>query len=267
MKGKYPAIFENEIYGEEAKKLFNDAQIILNKIVDENLLTANAVYGIFPANSFNDGIQLYYDESRENIKTVLHTLRQQEDKSANLALADFIAPKNSGIDDYIGAFAVTTGIGVNELVKEFEENHDDYNAIMVKAIADRLAEAFTELLHEKIRKEIWGYVSNENFENSDLISEKYQGIRPAPGYPAQPDHTEKIALFNLLDVENSIGISLTESLAMDPAASVCGLYFANPDAKYFNVGKLSKDQIEDYAKRKNMTFAEIEKWLAPNLRY
>ncbi|MCB9257767.1 MAG: methionine synthase [Ignavibacteriales bacterium] len=267
MKGKYPTIFENEIYGEEAKKLFNDAQIILNKIVDENLLTANAVYGIFPANSFNDGIQLYYDESRENIKTVLHTLRQQEDKSANLALADFIAPKNSGIDDYIGAFAVTTGIGVNELVKEFEENHDDYNAIMVKAIADRLAEAFTELLHEKIRKEIWGYVSNENFENSDLISEKYQGIRPAPGYPAQPDHTEKIALFNLLDVENSIGISLTESLAMDPAASVCGLYFANPEAKYFNVGKLSKDQIEDYAKRKNMTFAEIEKWLAPNLRY
>lgn len=267
MKGKYPKIFENEKYGTEARKLFNDAKKILNKILNENLLTANAVFGIFPANSIKDDIIVYEDESRAKVISHFYTLRKQEGINVNPALADFIAPKDSGLKDYIGAFAVTTGIGSKEIVKKFEDTHDDYNAIMVKAIADRLAEAFTELLHKKMRKEIWGYAAEENFKNTELISEKYQGIRPAPGYPAQPDHTEKITLFNLLDVENSIGISLTESLAMSPAASVCGLYFANPKSKYFNVGKINKDQIEDYAKRKNMAVAEIEKWLAPNLGY
>lgn len=267
LKGKYPNIFDNDKYGIEAKKLFDDAQIILDKIISDKLLTANAVYGIFHANSFGDDINIFTDDKREKVKTVLHTLRQQEDKSSNLALADFIAPNETGLNDYIGAFAVTTGIGSNKLVKQFEENHDDYNAIMVKAIADRLAEAFTELLHEKIRKDIWGYASEENLDNSELISEKYQGIRPAPGYPAQPDHTEKITLFNLLDVEKNIGISLTESLAMDPAASVCGFYFANPESKYFNVGKINKDQVEDYAKRKKMDTGEAEKWLNPILLY
>ena len=242
-------------------------KMLLNKIVNENLLTANAVYGIFPANSDGDDILIFENEDREKAKTVFHTLRQQEAKSTNLALADFIAPKKSNVKDYIGAFAVTTGIGSKELVKKYENNHDDYNAIMVKAIADRLAEAFTELLHEKIRKEIWGYASDEMLENNELISEKYQGIRPAPGYPAQPDHTEKLNYSNCSMCENNTGISLTESLAMDPAASVCGLYFANPNAKYFNVGKISKDQVEDYAKRKNMTLGEAQKWLAPNLNY
>jgi len=267
MKGKYPSIFENDKYGTEARKLFNDAQTLLDRILNEKLLTANAVYGIFPADSSDDDIFVYENESRENVKSVFHTLRQQGNQSPNLALADFIAPKESGISDYIGAFACTTGIGSKELVKVFENDHDDYNAIMVKAIADRLAEAFTELLHEKIRKEIWGYANEEKLSSNDLISEKYLGIRPAPGYPAQPDHTEKLGLFKLLDAEQKIGISLTESLAMDPAASVCGLYFANPNSKYFNVGKISKDQVEDYANRKSMSIQEIEKWLASILNY
>ena len=267
MKGIYPTIFENEKYGTEAKKLFDEAKDLLNKIVSDKLLIANAVYGIFPANSVGDDILIYEDENRVNAITVFHSLRQQENKSSNLALADFIAPRESKVNDYIGAFACTTGIGSKELVKKYEDEHDDYNAIMVKAIADRLAEAFTELLHEKIRKEIWGYASDENLINSELISEKYDGIRPAAGYPAQPDHTEKIDLFKILDAENNTGITLTESLAMDPPASVSGLYFANSNAKYFNVGKISRDQIEDYAKRKSMSTSEIEKWLASSLNY
>jgi len=267
MKGKYPKIFDNENYGEEAKKLFVDAQTILDKIINEELLTANAVLGIFPANSNGDDISVYEDENRQNIKSEFHTLRQQKKNSPNIALADFVAPKESGVGDYIGTFACTTGIGVKDLVQKFEKSHDDYNAIMVKAIADRLAEAFTELLHKKIRKEIWGYASEENLSNDELVSEKYNGIRPAPGYPAQPDHTEKLELFNLLDAEKNIGVTLTESLAMDPAASVCGIYYSHPQAKYFNVGKISKDQVADYAKRKNMALPEIEKWLAPILNY
>ncbi len=267
MKGKYPTIFENEKYGIEAKKLFDDAQSLLNNIVNDKLLTANAVYGIFPANSLGDDINIYEDDNRDKIKYIFHTLRQQEIKPSNLALADFIAPKESGVNDYIGAFACTTGVGSNELVKKFEDNHDDYNAIMVKALADRFAEAFTELLHKKIRKEIWGYASDEILKSEELIAEKYNGIRPAPGYPAQPDHTEKVELFKMLDVENNIGISLTESLAMNPAASVCGLYFANPKSRYFNVGKINKDQVEDYSLRKGMTIEKVEKWLAPNLGY
>ena len=267
MKGKYPTIFENEKYGIEAKKLFNDAHELLNKIVSDKLLTANAVYGIFPANSEGDDIIVFENETRKNIKTVFHTLRQQEKRSVNLALADFIAPKDCGINDYIGAFACTTGIGSKDLVRKYEDEHDDYNAIMVKAIADRLAEAFTELLHEKIRQDIWGYASDEKLNNTDLISEKYIGIRPAPGYPAQPDHTEKSELFKLLNAEKNTGISLTESLAMNPAASVSGFYFANPNSKYFNVGKIAKDQVEEYAVRKSMSVQNIEKWLAPILSY
>ena len=261
LKGKYPSIFENKDYGGEAKKLFDDANKLLDKIISEKLLTAKSVCKIFQANSVEDDIQLF-----ENGKVVstLHTLRQQTDKNnkfPNLALADFISPLNLGEKDYIGLFAVTAGIGSKKLVKEFEANHDDYNAIMVKALADRLAEANAELLHKKVRTEIWGYAKSENLLNDDLIKEKYIGIRPAPGYPAQPDHTEKFTLFNLLDIEKNTGITLTENLAMDPPASICGLYFANPESKYFSVGNILNDQVEDYAKRKNMKTEEVEKWL------
>lgn len=266
LKGKYPSIFDNENYGLEAKKIFDDANKLLDKIIMDKLLTAKSVCQIFPSNSFEDDILVYDNCDKKNIIAVLHTLRQQtakNDKFPNLALADFISPVESKKTDYIGVFAVTAGIGSDNLVKKFENDHDDYNAIMVKAIADRLAEAYAEYLHEKIRKEIWGYAKDESLSNDELIHEKYIGIRPAPGYPAQPDHTEKITLFKLLNVENNIGITLTENLAMYPTASVCGLYFANPYSKYFPVGKINKDQVEDYAKRKNMEVEEIEKWLRP----
>lgn len=270
LKGRYPAIFENKNYGIEAKKLFDDANTLLDKIIEQKLLKANAVYGIFPANSVEDDIEVYVDESRKGLLASFHSLRQQSIKSSdipNIALSDFIAPKESGLTDYIGAFAVTTGIGADELVKSYESNHDDYNSILVKAIADRLAEAFAELLHKKVRKEFWGYSSGEKLSNEELIAEKYNGIRPAPGYPAQPDHTEKLTLFKLLDAQNNTGIFLTESLAMHPAASVCGLYFAHPESKYFNVGKLAEDQVRDYAKRKGMSTKEVEKWLSSILNY
>ncbi len=270
LKGKYPTIFENEKYGEEAKKIFNDANKLLDEIINNNLLAANGVCGIFPANSEGDDIEVYSDIKRKGVKSVLHTLRSQADKSdnvPNLALADFIAPKNSGKEDYIGAFAVTTGIGINELVKKYENDHDDYSAIMVKAIADRLAEAFAECLHELVRKEYWGYEVNENFSKDELIKEKYQGIRPAPGYPAQPDHSEKLIIFDLLEAEKNTDIVLTESLAMSPAASVSGLYFSHRESKYFNVGKIGKDQVIDYHKRKGMSLEETERWLSPILSY
>ncbi len=270
LKGKYPSIFEDEKVGSEAKKLFDDANKLLDKIISNNLLTANAVFGLFPANSVGDDIEVYTDESKQGVLTVFHSLRQQSLKTEgqpNLALADFIAPKDSGLTDYIGAFAVTAGIGIEKLIEQFEKNHDDYNSIMVKALADRLAEAFAEHLHELVRKKYWGYSSDENLTNEDLIKEKYVGIRPAPGYPAQPDHTEKIILFELLNVEKNAGIKLTESLAMYPAASVSGLYFANPFAKYFNVGKIDKDQVLDYHRRKGMSVEEIERWLSPILAY
>jgi len=269
-KGKYPKIFENKKIGKEAKALFDEAQQLLNDIITYKLLKANAVLGIFPANSVNDDIELYSDDKSNKTLATLHTLRQQTSKNnkfSNLALSDFIAPKETNKKDYIGAFAVTTGIGVKELVDKFEKDNDDYNAIMVKAIADRLAEAFAELLHKKLRTEIWGYAKEENLANNDLIKEKYIGIRPAPGYPAQPDHTEKKTLFKILDVEKNTGISLTESFAMYPTASVSGFYFANPNSKYFKIGKISKDQVKDYAKRKNMSLEKIEKWLAPVLNY
>jgi 5-methyltetrahydrofolate--homocysteine methyltransferase len=270
LKGKYPVILKSEKYGAEANRIFKDANNLLDKIIKNKLLKANGVIGIFPANSVGDDIEIYVDETRKGVKRVLHSLRSQTQKSdglPNLALADFIAPKETGIPDYIGAFAVTAGIGIEPVVKKYEEEHDDYNSIMVKALADRLAEAFAEHLHELVRKKYWGYAYNEDFNNEDLIKENYQGIRPAPGYPAQPDHTEKLIIFNLLEAEKNISITLTESLAMYPAASVSGLYFAHPEAKYFNVGKIGKDQVLDYHKRKGMSIDEMEKWLRPILNY
>lgn len=270
LKGRYPAIFENKDYGNEAKKLFEDANDLLDQIIEQKLLKANAVYGIFPANSVDDDIEVYVDESRKGLLASFHTLRQQLLKTTNvpnIALSDYIAPKEPRINDYIGAFAVTAGIGADELVKSYESKHDDYNSILVKAIADRLAEAFAELLHKKVRTEFWGYSVEEKLSNEELIAEKYKGIRPAPGYPSQPDHTEKLTLFKILDVQNKTGITLTESLAMHPAASVCGLYFAHPESKYFNVGKLAEDQVRDYAKRKGMSTKEVEKWLSSILNY
>ena len=271
LKGKYPSIFEDKNVGYEAKKLFDDANKLLDKIISEKLLTANGVIGLFPANSVgHDDIEIYSNESRTGVRRVLHTIRQQIQKSQsepNIALADFIAPKENGVEDYIGMFAVTAGVGIEKIVTQFEKDHDDYNSIMVKAIADRLAEAFAEHLHKLVRIEYWGYAPDENFTNEDLVKEKYVGIRPAPGYPAQPDHTEKPIIFSLLDVEKNAGIKLTESMAMYPAASVSGLYFSHPESKYFSVGKIEKDQVLDYHKRKGMSVEEIEKWLSPILNY
>jgi len=271
LKGKYPSIFEDKTVGDEAKKLFEDANKLLDKIIDEKLLSAKGVIGLFPANTVNfDNIEVYADETRSGVKRVLHTIRQQMQKSkgeSNIALADYIAPKESGIEDYIGMFAVTAGIGIEKMIDKFEKEHDDYNSIMIKSIADRLAEAFAEHLHELVRNEHWGYVSDEKFSNEELIKEKYIGIRPAPGYPAQPDHTEKPIIFSLLDVEMNVGIKLTESMAMYPAASVSGLYFSHPKAKYFSVGKIAKDQVLDYHRRKGMSVEEIERWLSPILNY
>lgn len=271
LKGKYPSIFEDENVGAEAKKLFDDANSLLDKVILEKSLTANGVIGLFPANSVGaDDIEIYTDEARSGVKRTLHSLRQQNQKSSgepNIALADFIAPKETEVKDYIGMFAVTAGIGIEKLIEKFEKDFDDYNKIMIKAIADRLAEAFAEHLHELVRKEYWGYSENENYSNEELIKENYVGIRPAPGYPAQPDHTEKPIIFSLLDAENNSGIKLTESMAMYPAASVCGLYFSHPQAKYFNVGKIEKDQVLDYHRRKGMNLIEIERWLSPILNY
>jgi 5-methyltetrahydrofolate--homocysteine methyltransferase len=270
LKGRYTEIFSNKDYGKEAKKIFDDANKLLDKIITDKLLTANGVFGIFPANSTEDDIEIYSDESRKGILETLHTLRQQSIKSnliPNIALSDFVASKESNIKDYIGMFAVTAGVGIEQLVHQFEKDHDDYNSIMTKAVADRLAEAFAELLHQKVRKEFWGYAAHENLSYEELIKENYSGIRPAPGYPAQPDHTEKLTIWKLLDVEKNTSIKLTESLAMYPAASVCGLYFANTEAKYFSVGKISKDQVEDYRKRKGMSLKEAQKWLRPILNY
>jgi len=270
LKGKYPDIFESKDYGSEAKKIFDDANKLLDKIVSEKLLTANGVFRILPANSSGDDIEIYSDDSRTGILATFHTIRQQTIKSQgipNIALADFISPKEGGIKDYIGLFAVTTGIGIEKIVSQFEKDHDDYNSIMTKAAADRLAEAFTELLHLKVRREYWGYAVDEKLSNDELITEKYAGIRPAPGYPAQPDHTEKLTIWNLLDTERNAAISLTESMAMSPAASVSGLFFAHPESKYFTTGKIGKDQVDDYRKRKGISLKEAERWLRPILNY
>jgi 5-methyltetrahydrofolate--homocysteine methyltransferase len=269
MKGRYPQILEDPEKGEEARKLFDDAKEMLSRIIEEKWLEARAVVGLFPANTVEkDDIEVYADDTRTEVIARFFNPRQQADRKApNLCLADFVAPKESGLADYLGAFAVTTGLGIETRVAEFEAAHDDYNSILLKALADRLAEAFAELMHEKVRKEIWGYQADERFSPHELIKEKYQGIRPAPGYPANPDHTEKLTLFRLLEVEKNTGISLTESLAMYPAASVSGLYFAHPESRYFGVGKLQKDQVESYAQRKGMSLEETERWLSANLGY
>lgn len=270
LKGKYPAIFDNAVVGEEARKLYDDAQKVLDDIVAKDLLYANAVVGLYPANAVDDSVEVYADDSREEVITTFNFLRQQGKKGSglpNLSLADFVAPKTSGKQDYIGGFAVTAGVGIEPLVAAYEADYDDYNAIMIKAVADRLAEAFAELMHKKIRTELWGYAIEESLDNEAIIKEQYQGIRPAPGYPACPDHTEKPVLFDLLEAEKNTGISLTESNAMYPAASVSGFYFMHPESKYFGLGKIEKDQVTDYAKRKGMSLEEAEKWLSPNLSY
>jgi 5-methyltetrahydrofolate--homocysteine methyltransferase len=266
----------------EAKKLFEDAQALLKRIVDEKLLTAKAVFGFWPANSVGDDIELRVESEKSEVKSTqataeqtnnlvtIHTLRQQAEKGKgepHYALSDFIAPKETGIKDYFGGFAVTTGHGCDELAAEFERDYDDYNSIMTKALADRLAEAFAEKLHEMVRKDYWGYANEEELDKESLIKEKYQGIRPAPGYPACPDHTEKGTLWELLDAENKIGLKITESFAMYPTAAVSGFYFAHPEARYFGLGKINKDQVEDYAVRKGMDLETAERWLSPNLGY
>ncbi len=262
--GKYPAILTDEVVGEQATSVFNDAQEMLGQILKENKLTAKGIYGIFPANTVNDDdIEI---TAEQNIKFL--TLRQQSQKTKgafNMALSDFVAPKDAGKQDYMGCFCVTTGFGVDEWAAEFEKNLDDYNSIMVKALADRLAEAFAEYLHEKVRKEIWGYAADENLDKIDLIEEEYKGIRPAPGYPACPDHLEKPTIWKLLKVEEEIGVKLTESMAMWPASSVSGYYFGNPESKYFGLGKIKEDQVIDYAKRRNISTEQAIKWLNPNI--
>jgi 5-methyltetrahydrofolate--homocysteine methyltransferase len=268
LKGRFPAILDHPEYGSAARELYENAQALLKRIIDEKLLTARGVYGFWPANADGDDIIVYKDDNRREELIRLPMLRQQEviaDGRPNRSLADFIAPRESGVPDYIGMFAVTAGLGADALVRGFERDHDDYNAIMVKALADRLAEAFAEYLHAQARKD-WGYGADEQLANEDLIAEKYRGIRPAYGYPACPDHTEKSKLFALLDATRQ-GITLTESFAMLPAASVSGLYFSHPQAKYFNVGRISRDQLESYATRKGMSIEEAERWLGPNLSY
>jgi len=265
LAGKFPDILTDEVVGESASELFKDAQVLFKKVIDEKLLQANAVVGIFPANSVNEDIELT-NEQGEVFMTLNH-LRQQLDKKGNtpnFCLSDFIAPKDSGVQDYMGAFAVTTGINIDPLAAAFEAEHDDYNSIMIKAVADRLAEAFAEMMHYKFRTEIWGY-SNEDFNNDNLIEEKYRGIRPAPGYPSCPEHSEKEKLWDLLDVEKNTGMTLTSSYAMLPTASVSGWYFANKDSRYFGVAKINQEQVESYAKRKAISIEQAERLLSPNL--
>ncbi|MEZ8313538.1 methionine synthase, partial [Vibrio splendidus] len=265
--GKYPAIFDHEEVGEEAKRLFKDANDLLDRVEREKLLEARGMCAMFPANSVGDDIEVYTDESRTEVLKVLHNLRQQTEKPKgfNYCLSDYIAPKDSGKADWIGGFAVTGGIGERELADEYKANGDDYNAIMIQAVADRLAEAFAEYLHKEVRKDIWGYSPDENLSNDDLIREKYQGIRPAPGYPACPEHTEKGTLWELMDVEKAIDMSLTTSYAMWPGASVSGMYFSHPDARYFAIAQIQQDQVDSYADRKGWDMLEAEKWLGPNI--
>jgi len=270
MSGLYPEIFNDDVIGKEAKKLFDDAQDILRKAIENKWISANAVFGFWPANSVGDDVEIYTDESRKTVLKTFHFLRQQMDKPttrANMCLADFIAPKESGVADYLGGFAVTAGLGIEEQVKKFEADHDDYNSIMLKAMADRLAEAFAEHLHERVRREFWGYAADEQWTNDDLIREKYRGVRPAPGYPACPDHTEKGPLFEILDAPKQAGIQLTESFAMWPGAAVSGFYFSHPESTYFGIGRINRDQVEEYAKRKGESVQYVERWLAPILGY
>ncbi|WP_421823638.1 methionine synthase [Flagellimonas oceanensis] len=265
LHGKYPDILTDKVVGEQAKELFEDAKVLLKRILDKKLLKAKAVFGLFPANQINDD-DIEVEKDGETF--VFRTLRQQLKKREgvpNIALADFIVPKDSGIQDYIGCFCVSTGFGTQELAAEFERNHDDYNSIMIKALADRFAEAFAEYLHKEVRTKYWGYAVDEDLDNTELIKEKYRGIRPAPGYPACPDHLEKLTIWEMMKVEEQIGVKLTDSLAMWPAASVSGYYFGHPEAKYFGLGKIKQDQVEDFAERKNINLEKAQKWLAPNI--
>jgi 5-methyltetrahydrofolate--homocysteine methyltransferase len=269
LRGRYPAIFEDPVVGTQARELFEDAQELLNRIVAENLLTARGVFAFWPANSVGDDVELYTDDARGERLATFHFLRQQMQKPAgqqNHCLADYIAPKESGRADYIGGFAVTAGIGADELAQQYASAHDDYNSILTKALADRLAEAFAEYLHQQARI-AWGFGADEKLSHEEMIRERYRGIRPAAGYPASPDHTEKRTLFDRLQAENNAGVTLTESFAMHPGAAVSGLYFAHPESKYFGVGKIMRDQVEDYAARKGETPEFIERWLGPNLGY
>ncbi|MGB6510651.1 MAG: vitamin B12 dependent-methionine synthase activation domain-containing protein, partial [Xanthobacteraceae bacterium] len=270
LPGKYPAILDDEKVGEAARGLFADAQDMLRKMAGEQWFRASAIVGFWPANGDGDDVLVFADEARSKPTATLHTLRQQlarREGRANVALADFVAPRASALADYIGAFAVTAGLGEDAVVDRFKHANDDYSAILAKALADRLAEALAERMHQRVRREFWAYAPDETLGSSELIGEKYRGIRPAPGYPAQPDHTEKETLFKLLDGERSIGVKLTESFAMWPGASVCGLYFSHPDSYYFGVGKIERDQVADYAQRKGLSLTEAERWLAPVLNY
>jgi 5-methyltetrahydrofolate--homocysteine methyltransferase len=270
MKGSFPDILDDPDSGETARKLYDDGQRMLDRLVEERWLTANGVVGLFPANAVGDDIEVYLDESRTEPTAVLHQLRQQGAHRAgvpNRSLADYVAPKETGIRDYVGLFAVTAGVGSQEKILEFKQDLDDYSGILLESLADRLAEAFAERMHERVRRELWGYAPDEHLDNRQLIKEQYAGIRPAPGYPASPDHTEKQTLWELLDVATTTGMELTESMAMWPGASVSGIYFSHPEAQYFVVGRLAPDQVADYAERKGWSLAEAERWLSSNLGY
>jgi 5-methyltetrahydrofolate--homocysteine methyltransferase len=269
LRGAYPAILDDDVVGAQARSLFADAQALLRRIVADGSLRATAVVGLFPANAVGDDVEIYADERREGAVGVLRGLRQQFEKAGrpNLCLADYVAPKGSGLPDHVGAFALTAGFGADEMARAFEAAHDDYSAILVKALADRLAEALAERLHELVRRELWGYAAGESLAGDDLLAERYRGIRPAPGYPACPDHTEKRTIFRLLGAERLAHLRLTENGAMLPAASVSGWYLAHPETRYFGVGRVGRDQVEDYARRKGWSLAEAERWLAPNLAY
>jgi 5-methyltetrahydrofolate--homocysteine methyltransferase len=269
LAGKYPDILRDNVVGEAARNLFEDAQKMLAAIVGEKWLEARGVVGLFPANAVEDDIEVYTDESRAAVRTRFHFLRQQTvraDGRPNYCLADFVAPKGMAAD-YVGGFAVTAGLGIERQLDRFKAEHDDYSDIMLKALADRLAEAFAERLHERVRREFWGYARDERFDNEALIVEAYRGIRPAPGYPACPDHSEKVALFDLLEAPERAKVTLTESFAMWPASSVSGFYFAHPEARYFGVARIGRDQVEDYARRRGVSVAQAERWLAANLAY
>jgi 5-methyltetrahydrofolate--homocysteine methyltransferase len=267
LAGKFPRILEDEVVGEEATRLYADANAMLDQLEQDRSVRCAGIIGLFPANAVGDSIEVYTDESRREVRKVLHHLRQQSEKQGfpNYCLADYVAPKESGKPDWIGAFAVTGGIGEEAIAKAYKADHDDYNAILIQAVCDRLAEAFAEYLHEQVRKVHWGYAPDEALSNEELIRENYCGIRPAPGYPACPEHTEKGSIWELLGVEQAIGMKLTESYAMWPGAAVSGWYFSHPDSKYFAVAQIQPDQVEDYAQRKGMTLAEAERWLGPNL--
>jgi 5-methyltetrahydrofolate--homocysteine methyltransferase len=268
--GKFPDILSDPVVGEAASNLYADARRMLKTLIAERWLTVRAVLGLFPANAVGDDVQVYASEARREPLVTLNFLRQQKGKPeghAHECLADYVAPLGSGVGDYFGAFAVTAGVGIEEHLQRFERTHDDYSAIMLKALADRLAEAAAEHFHERVRRELWGYAAEEALTNEQLVREEYRGIRPAPGYPAQPEHSEKATLFKLLDAEDKIGVKLTESFAMWPGSSVSGFYFSHPDSRYFGVGKIERDQVADYARRKGWDIATAERWLGPLLNY